>query len=40
MRIIYRYVLLIIMVSGFTSIDNVLTQEDVVEIEDKPIPFD
>jgi small-conductance mechanosensitive channel len=40
MRIIYLYVLLIIMVFGFTCIDNVLAQEDVVEIEDKPIPFD
>jgi small-conductance mechanosensitive channel len=28
------------MVSGFTGINNVLAVEDVVEIEDKPIPFD
>ena len=40
MRITYRYVLLMIMVSGFTSTNNVLAQEDAVEVEDKPIPFD
>ena len=40
MTITYRDVLLILMVSGFAGISSVLAQEDAVEIEDKPIPFD
>ncbi|MEJ7642495.1 MAG: mechanosensitive ion channel family protein [Candidatus Nitrosocosmicus sp.] len=42
MTIIYCHVFLLItiMLTGFASINNAVAQEDVVEIEDKPIPID
>src|SRR3990170_2742317 len=40
MTTIHCYVLLIIMLSGFASINSAVAQEDVAEIEDKSIPFD
>ena len=42
MTIIYChfFLLIAIMLSGFASINNAAAQEDVVEIEDKPIPLD
>jgi hypothetical protein len=40
MTTIHGYVLLIITLSGFAIINNAVAQEDVVEIEDKPIPID
>lgn len=40
MTTIHSHVLLTIMLSGFAIISNAAAQEDVVGIEDKPIPFD